>query len=91
MVSQLSGDGHHGNGNGPLIGRPLPTITGNHYRSLQTITVNHYQPLPDADQAEAKKIANVARFLHREFGLLLYDIAELLGVCPQQVAVWLND
>jgi len=31
-----------------------------------------------------------AQFLHREFGLLLYDIAELLGVHPEQVRVWLN-
>ena len=26
-----------------------------------------------------------AQFLHRKFGLSLYDIGELLGVCPQQV------
>ena len=32
-----------------------------------------------------------AQFLHREFGLLLFDIAELLGVNPEQVRGWLYE
>ena len=31
------------------------------------------------------------RYLHNEFGLLLFDIADLLGVCPKQVRVWLDE
>ncbi len=33
---------------------------------------------------------NRAIHLRLEFGLLLFDIAELLGVCPKQIEAWLN-
>ncbi len=33
----------------------------------------------------------VARALHDELGLMLFDIAEILGVRPEQVAVWLSE
>lgn len=70
MVSRLSGNGNHGNGNGPLIGGPLPTVTGNHYRSLQTITANHYQPLPSTDRRSKKRV-NMTRKLIATPGLCM--------------------
>ena len=35
--------------------------------------------------------SSVARILHDELGLMLFDIAEILGVRPEQVAVWLSE
>ena len=35
--------------------------------------------------------SSVARALHDELGLMLFDIAEILGVRPEQVAVWLSE
>ncbi len=32
-----------------------------------------------------------AGLLHDELGLMLFDIAEILGVRPEQVAVWLSE
>ena len=32
-----------------------------------------------------------AIYLHRELGLLVYDICELLGVRPEQVRIWIDE
>jgi len=32
-----------------------------------------------------------ALYLHRELGLLALDIAELLGIHPQQIRIWLSE